>query len=479
MTRRTWLSSCWIAGTSLALTALLGSTAVGAVPISSSATPTPTPTWTPSSTTWSIVASPNNGTDVNSLSGVACASAKLCWAVGYYTDDTSGLDQTLIEEWAGTSWSVVTSPNGSSDDTDANSYLSGVACASATLCWAVGHYSGDYDQTLIEEWDGIGTTWTVVPSPDAGSFDNHLNGVGCGSASECWAVGYYVGSDESQDVLIEEWDGTSWTLNVPAADSKTDSAQGVLYGVACAGADDCWAAGYGSGGDYDQTLIEGWDGASWSPADSPDSGTSDNDLYGVTCASSTECWAVGDYFGSDEGAHILILGLVGGSWTTAVGGYLETESAAGYLNGVACASAGECWAVGRAADSDGYDQVVAESWAGTSWTSVAAPDSSTPDTPYSGDVNNALSGAGCAPAAECFAVGSYGYEDPTLVEEYPAATTSTPTPTPIPVPNTGATGGLVWPAGAVLAVLGALLIGTAMAWRRERRAGGAADRSIP
>ena len=114
------------------------------------------------------------------------------------------------------------------------------------------------------------------------------------------------------------------------------------------------------------------------PAASPDSGTSDNDLYGVTCASSTECWAVGDYWGSDDGPHILILGLVGGSWTTTVGGYTETESAAGYLYGVACATAGECWAVGRAADGDGYDQVVAEGWAGSSWTSVTAPDSSSP-----------------------------------------------------------------------------------------------------
>ncbi len=244
--------------------------------------------------------------------------------------------------------------------------------------------------------------------------------------------------------------------------------------MACAGADDCWAAGYGSG-DYDQTLIEGWDGTSWSPAASPDSGTSDNDLYGVTCASSTECWAVGDYWGSDDGPHILILGLVGGSWTTTVGGYTETESAAGYLYGVACATAGECWAVGRAADGDGYDQVVAEGWAGSSWTSVTAPDRSTPDTADSGDVNNALSGAGCAPAAACFAVGSYGYLDPTLVEQYPAAPAATPAP--IPVPNTGASGGSPWPAGLVVAVLGALLIGTAVAWRREQGPAGSGDRS--
>jgi hypothetical protein len=370
MGRRTWLSSCWIAAAALGVTALLGATGVGAT---TSGSPTGTPTPTPSATSWSIVTSPNDGTDSNALAGVACASADLCWAVGFYYDDTSNLDQTLIEEWDGTSWSLVTSPNGSFADTDAYSYLTGVACASATLCWAVGYYSGDYQQTLVEEWDGSGTTWNVVSSPDAGSFDDQLNG--------------------------------------------------------------------------------------------------------VTCASSTECWAVGDYIGSDEGPHILILGLVSGSWTTSVGGYVETESAAGYLYGVACATAGECWAVGRATDGDGYDQVITEEWTGTSWSSVAAPDSSTPDTPYSGDVNNALVAAACVPAAECFAVGFYGYEaDPTLIEEYPAAAAATPTPATVPVPNTGALAGSPWPAGIVAAVLGVLLAGTAVAWRRRGPAG-SPDRS--
>ena len=70
-------------------------------------------------------------------------------------------------------------------------------------------------------------------------------------------------------------------------------------------------------------------------------------------------------------------------------------------------------------------------------------------------------------------------DDPTLVEEYPAAATPTSTPAPIPVPETGSTGGLMWPSGAIFAVAGALLIGSAVAWRRERRLGDAGDRSIP
>src|SRR6185437_11881171 len=48
--------------------------------------------------------------------------------------------------------------------------LQGVAVLSACDAWAVGFESGDRgdnpDQSLIEHWDG--TSWTVVPSPDPG-----------------------------------------------------------------------------------------------------------------------------------------------------------------------------------------------------------------------------------------------------------------------------------------------------------------------
>ena len=73
------------------------------------------PPLSPVAAGWSIVSSPNPGTSpYNFLSGVTCTSASQCWAVGYYVNG-SGFGQTLIEQWDGTSWSVVASPN-----TDAN-----------------------------------------------------------------------------------------------------------------------------------------------------------------------------------------------------------------------------------------------------------------------------------------------------------------------------------------------------------------------
>src|SRR5437762_12646880 len=63
--------------------------------------------------TWSIVPSPNSGTGINQQKGVACVSASFCIAAGLYYN-SSITAQTLIESWNGASWSIVPSPNSGS-----------------------------------------------------------------------------------------------------------------------------------------------------------------------------------------------------------------------------------------------------------------------------------------------------------------------------------------------------------------------------
>jgi hypothetical protein len=82
------------------------------------------------------------------------------------------MQQTLVEHWDGTNWSVVTSPN-----TSAQQYneFESVTCTSASDCWGVGEYYSNAYQTLIEHWDGI--SWspniiqvTIQTNVPAGAF---------------------------------------------------------------------------------------------------------------------------------------------------------------------------------------------------------------------------------------------------------------------------------------------------------------------
>jgi hypothetical protein len=106
---------------------------------------------------WSIVNSPSANTASQEFQNVTCTSASNCWAVGYY-NNSSGVRQTLIEQWNGFWWAIVSSPNTSA--TQANE-LEAVTCASASECWAVGDFvNAGITQTLLEEWDG--SSWSIL-----------------------------------------------------------------------------------------------------------------------------------------------------------------------------------------------------------------------------------------------------------------------------------------------------------------------------
>jgi hypothetical protein len=329
-------------------------------------------------TAWAIVTSPNtSSTEWNGLVGVTCPSPSDCWAVGGTYNTNSGARHTLIERWNGSSWAIVTSPNIGHD-----AYFDSVTCSSASECWAVGL------GWLIERWDG--NSWAIVPSPDVGA----LHDVTCTSASECWAVGGYF-NDGAYRPLIERWDGASWAV-------VTSPGVGELGSVTCASASECWAVG-GDG-------IERWNGVVWEVITFPHYGdTQDNELVSVTCASASECWAVGNYY-----FKTLIQRWDGTSWTiTSSPG--SGRNGDEQLKGVACASASQCWSVGNVEFYQGgivhypgtYYGSFFEQWNGSSWN--LATSSTIIDTIY-----HKLNGVTCASASDCWAVGS----DATPIERW-------------------------------------------------------------
>jgi hypothetical protein len=279
-------------------------------------TPTPGPGW-------SLVTSPSPS-DGGLLNGATCASVSDCWAAGYSGFPLlGGIQQTLTEHWNGTSWTIVTSRNSSATQ---HNVLNGVTCASASQCWAVGDYfNGTVYQTLIEQWNG--SAWTIVTSPNTDTTQsNYLNSVTCASASDCWAVGDYIVTDILGDqfaqTLVEQWNGSAWTI-VTSPNTITVAgnalASNVLYGVTCDSASQCWAVGNSDNGNSFvgeplQTLIEHWNGSSWTIVTSPNNGTATNLLYGVTCVSASQCLSVGFYYNGSV-FQTLIEQWNGSAWT--------------------------------------------------------------------------------------------------------------------------------------------------------------------
>lgn len=343
---------------------------------------------------WSSVSSPNANAGENYLLDVTCVSESDCWSVGY--SKVGIVSSSLIEHWDGTSWEIVASPNPISAN---YSFLYSVTCVSSTQCWTVGTYNnGSVFQTLIERWDG--TSWTIVASPNSSTTrDAILYAVTCVSSSDCWTVGYSTNETYYAQTFVERWNGTRWTI--VASPNATTIQANFLYGVTCVATADCWAVGYiyTNSGTTFQTLIEHWDGISWSIVESPNTlPTQSNVLYGVTCVSATDCWAVGSY-NNGIAEQTLTQRWDGISWVTVASPSTSTTQT-NVFKTVTCISASDCWGVGYYINASSIYQTVIQRWDGTSWTTVTSPNTS----PAQGNI---LAAVTCLSATDCWSVGYY------------------------------------------------------------------------
>ena len=353
----------------------------------------------PSVTVASIVPSPNQANDTNLLNGISCSSVSSCMAVGAHYDGSSA-DETLIESWDGANWSIVTSPNQGSDD----NILYGVSCFSPTFCTAVGQfYDGNLSQTLIESWDGA--NWSIVANtPNQSAGDNVLNAVSCSSATSCTAVGnYYDASASTPKTLIESWNGGSWSI-VPSP--SPGSSNNDLSGVSCTSSSNCTAVGYFTNS-TNNTLVESWNGLEWVVVSSPNLGNGANELSGVSCSSPTSCNAVGDYDNTSAGNYETLAENWNGSQWVVVPSPSPSATSTNVLKGISCLSSSWCLAVGYDLQSNQF-QTLIESWNGSEWSVIPNP-SPTPDLGSS----NVLEGVACASATSCSAAGySFGGSTP-------------------------------------------------------------------
>jgi hypothetical protein len=345
------------------------------------ATPTPGPTTTVAGT-WKIVSSPNVGTGTygNRLNAVAVVSSNNSWAVGF-SPAPSGtplyIRQSLIEQWDGSNWNVITSPNpAGKPDVE----LNGVAAVSASDVWAVGH-SGDPSyipyQTLTEHWNGTG--WSIISSPSPGMNNgNDLYGVAAISSNDVWAVGWYQSGQSGQEggALTMHWNGTSWTV-VPNPSKAT------LYAITAVASNDVWAVG--------SQVIMHWNGTIWSSVSFPLPVGSNQyvALKGISATSANDVWAVGyhqwPYFSGYLQAPVTYH-WDGISWSLVYNAGMTNE----VLSGVAAIAANDVWAVG--------DNGQLQYWNGAAWSRVTAP--------YP-DNGGRFNGVAAASASDVWAVGYY------------------------------------------------------------------------
>jgi hypothetical protein len=292
--------------------------------------------------------------------------------------------------------------------------LQAVSCTSDADCWAVGNSSGQAStgSAFIEHWNG--SAWQVVPSHNPpGAKSSILDGVTCAQVTNCWTAGYYYDAAGSATFpYAEHWNGQAWSevaMPYPAGETLKVN---LIQAVSCPAAKLCFADGSYEHPEkqvqYSASLIERWTGGSWQIVSSPALPVGNiTDLQGLSCASAGDCWATGDWLldtnpeaGPPTRGGVLGYHWDGDKWTTTLIQNVS-YSKAGDLFAVSCPALLTCMGIGSTNTG-----ALARLWNGSSWAASPLP--------------SVVRDVSCATAKMCMAAGASG--GGTLVEKWNGST---------------------------------------------------------
>jgi hypothetical protein len=311
------------------------------------------------------------------LTGISCASETLCVAVDRAGDALVSTDPSA---GAGATWSR--------REIDSGKALSAVSCASNTLCVAV-----DESDALISTNPAAGAsaTWSRVETHSAGA----LTGVSCASGTLCVAV------DKAGDALVS----ANPAAGASATWSRVEIDSGkALSAVSCASNTLCVAVdGVG------RALTSSEPAGAWHPRQIDDS-----PLTAVSCSSAPAgvCVAVDEAGDALASGNLTAPGPPAGPGPTWSATPIEL-SGLGPPTAVSCAAAGLCVTVDGGGDAYTSDDPTA---AAPSWEF------------HSIDSPTAFSGVSCVAEGLCAAVDAAGRA---LIARVPAPAAATGTPSAV------------------------------------------------
>jgi hypothetical protein len=309
---------------------------------------------------------PINPGTLDQLVSTTVLSACDVWAVGSFINPDH-VQQTLIEQWNGSKWAIIPSPNPGAKDNE----LFSVSAASPTSIWAVGQYDDSTlgSKALVLHWNGQAWSQQDVPNP---GIDDRLDGVSAVSGGQAWVVGNFVVNGQGLHQILHfangKWIQTQIPSNVPL--------HAQLTAVTATSAKDVWAIG-GIGRPFPigfvGTIVLHWNGQAWTRVPSPNPGL-ENNLIAVAGNSATNALIVG-YLQPENGPaaiRSLALHWNGKAWTAVPSPSPANANIESVLKGVAFTGKNRARAVGDIAGGFGMRPLIAQ-WNGQRFALIKAP----------------------------------------------------------------------------------------------------------
>ncbi|HET6241915.1 MAG TPA: fibronectin type III domain-containing protein, partial [Arthrobacter sp.] len=293
------------------------------------------------------------------------------------------------------------------------------------------------DQVLtLSRWKEEEPTWLL------NAEDYYFTAASCSSTNTCMTVfslidEFTLGKPGPLPwPAAEQVQGTSWEAPVRLPRPAGEVNSGEIQGLSCPTAGFCQAVGwYRLEGGGRLPLAELWNGTTWEVKSLPETGAAI--LNGVSCASATSCLAVGKYW--KNGKQVPLAELWDGTSWTSKSPNLPFGTEESVLTGVSCPTAGNCVASGFSCAHfcpGGTRTTLIERWTG-SWAVEPSPNE--------GLESNELYGISCPTTSVCTAVGESSIIDggwqATLAEHLENGVWSIqPTPSPTHYSSFGSEG---------------------------------------
>jgi hypothetical protein len=380
-------------------------------------------TWGKASKVPSLGALP--GGSVRALvQAVSCSSAGNCAAGGLYVTHGGAGQAFVVTEQNGAWGNAKPVPGLPALNTGGTAIVELMACRSTGNCSAAGTYESDSssDQQVFVLTEKAGVWGQAQEIRGTGALNTggvaEVAALSCVTAGQCTVGGDYLANGGSQPFVAVQQNGAWGTAHTfPQVETLNTGKIGAISALSCRSGGTCTATGrYRTADSHEHPFVIAEVNGTWGAvtqvpglAALPAGGAASATLGFLSCPAAGDCTAGGNYFDARNHSLAYLVTEKNGTWGKALavpGAASLGKTTIDPLDGLACASPGNCTAAGSYADnlkaSDGRVFVISEK-NGKWGTAKALPGSVT----LSGgrDVNpGALA---CGAAGDCVLGGSY------------------------------------------------------------------------
>ncbi len=292
---------------------------------------------------------------------VSCSSSGQCAAAGYYLDGTGSQQAFVANEVNGVWQNAEAIPGTIALNGSGSASVTALSCTAPGYCSVGGNYydgSGNYQGFVADEVGGVWQNAVEVPGTAALNFGNgEVSNLSCAAPGDCSAAGYYADSSGNQQGFVADEVNGVWqnAVEIPGTATLNINGDALVNGLSCTAPGDCSVGGnYYDNLDNQQVFVADevngvWQNAVEVPGTAALNANGYAQVGGLSCYSAGNCSVGGFYHDSLGRRQVFVANEVNGAWQSAIevpgtatlnlGGYAEVD-------GLSCASAGVCAAVG-------------------------------------------------------------------------------------------------------------------------------------